>query len=111
MQITNTEVSGAVVLSISGSVDATTVAEFDDEWKKTFDEGTKKLVVDLSGIEYMSSAGLRGILMLAKTAKAKGVAVAFCGMNGMVADIFKLSGFLSILAVYPDVETAAGALQ
>ena len=45
--------------------------------------------------------------MLAKVAKVQSAAIAFCGMQGMVADMFKLSGFASILAIYPDAPTAA----
>lgn len=110
MQITNTAQAGIPVLSVVGSLDATTTADFDAEWKKVLDAGEKRLIVDLAGVDYISSAGLRGILMLAKVAKVAKVqsaAIAFCGMQGMVADMFKLSGFASILAIYPDAPTAA----
>ena len=110
MQITNTQEAGTAVLGVAGSLDATSVADFDAAWKLALDEGAKKLVVDLKGVDYISSAGLRGILLLAKTAKAKSVRVGFTGLAGMVADMFKLSGFLSILAVFPDVKTAAESL-
>lgn len=107
MQITNTAQAGIPVLSVVGSLDATTTADFDAEWKKVLDAGEKRLIVDLAGVDYICSAGLRGILMLAKVAKVQSAAIAFCGMQGMVADMFKLSGFASILAIYPDAPTAA----
>lgn len=110
MQITNTTVSDAAVLGIAGSLDATTVSDFDDAWKAALDSGAAKVVVDLGGVEYISSAGLRGILLLAKTAKAKNARVGFSRLSGMVADMFKLSGFLTILAVFPDNESAAAGL-
>lgn len=110
MEITNESLSGVDVLRLSGSMDATTVDSFDAEWKKLLDAGSAKIIVELGGISYISSAGLRGILMLAKTAKAKRAKVAFCGLAGMAADMFKLSGFLSILSVYPTAEDAAAAL-
>ena len=110
MQITNTTEAGVTVLNVEGSLDATTTADFDAEWKKALDGGEKRLIVNLAGIDYISSAGLRGILMLAKVAKMKGAAIAFCGMSGMVADMFKLSGFASILSIHPDAAAAAASL-
>lgn len=111
MQITTTNEAGASVIRVEGSMDAISVAEFDAEWKKVIEEGSTRVVVEMSGLEYISSAGLRGILMLAKTTKMKGVALAFAGMRDMVSDMFKLSGFLTILSVHPDVPSALAALK
>lgn len=111
MQITTTNEAGASVIRVEGSMDAISVAEFDAEWKKVIEEGGTRVVVEMSGLEYISSAGLRGILMLAKTTKMKGVALAFAGMRDMVSDMFKLSGFLTILSVHPDVPSALAALK
>ena len=111
MQITTTNEAGASVIRVEGSMDAISVAEFDAEWKKVIEEGSTRVVVEMGGLEYISSAGLRGILMLAKTTKMKGVALAFAGMRGMVSDMFKLSGFLTILSVHPDVPSALAALK
>lgn len=110
MQISTETQSGVMILRLAGSMDATTVTTFDEEWKAQLDAGSRKLVVDMSGLEYISSAGLRGILMLAKTTKVRGVALAFAGMRDMVAEMFKLSGFLTILTTYPDTESAVANL-
>ena len=111
MQITTTNEAGASVIRVEGSMDAISVAEFDAEWKQVIEEGSTRVVVEMGGLEYISSAGLRGILMLAKTTKMKGVALAFAGMRDMVSDMFKLSGFLTILSVHPDVPSALAALK
>ena len=111
MQITTTNEAGASVIRVEGSMDAISVAEFDAEWKKVIEEGSTRVVVEMGGLEYISSAGLRGMLMLAKPTKMKGVALAFAGMRDMVSDMFKLSGFLTILSVHPDVPSALAALK
>ena len=111
MQITTTNEAGASVIRVEGSMDAISVAEFDAEWKKVIEEGSTRVVVEMGGLEYISSAGLRGILMLAKTTKMKGIGLAFAGMRDMVSDMFKLSGFLTILSVHPDVPSALAALK
>ena len=106
MNVVTSEKNGVVVLHVEGSMDATTVTQFDAEWKKVLEDGSKKVAIEMSGLEYISSAGLRGILMLAKMDNIKGASLAFVGMQAMVADMFKLSGFDSILKTYPDLDSA-----
>lgn len=106
MDITTRQENDVSIMRVVGSMDATTVELFDVEWKRLLQEGALKLVVEMDELEYISSAGLRGILMLAKTAKTKGVKLAFAGMRDMVSDMFRLSGFLTILTVEPDAATA-----
>ena len=98
------------VTRVSGRIDATTVGQFSDECQKLLESGMSKFVIDLGGLEYISSAGLRGILTLGKACKAKGFVLAFCSLQSMVVDIFKTSGFTSILKVYPTLEEAIEGL-
>ena len=83
MDITTTTQAYATVIRIAGSMDATTVADFDAEWKKQLEAGAGKLVVEMSGLDYISSAGLRGILSMGKACKAAKAALAFCSMQAM----------------------------
>ena len=62
--------------------------------------GDKRLVVDLAGLEYISSAGLRSILASAKKLKAQGGDLAFCALSGIVAEVFAVSGFAKLLPVF-----------
>lgn len=102
MQITTTRDADLALIRVEGSMDAISVADFDAEWKKVLEEGAGRIIVEMSGLEYISSAGLRGILMLAKTTKMKQVRLAFAGMRdhglrhvqalGLRHDSFRLSG-------------------
>lgn len=111
MQISTTLKDGISVTSISGRMDATTVAEFNDECQKLLKSGSGRIIIDLGGLEYISSAGLRGILTMGKACKAAGTALAFCSMQAMVADMFKLSGFTSILKVYSSLDEALAGMR
>jgi anti-anti-sigma factor len=111
MDIYLTQEDSIQVLNVDGRLDATSVANFDAEWKKLLDEGTEKLVVNFSNLEYISSAGLRGVLMLAKTAKMKKTNLVFAGMQHMVADMFRISGFASILQTTANVSEAVQKLK
>ena len=123
MQIDIATTDGITVLAVSGRMDATTVNDFSETCQKLLAEGAQKFVIDLGGLEYISKlitrrmgepkliAGLRGILMLEKSSKKNGSSLAFCSMQAMVADMFKLSGFTSILHVYPTREEALDSLR
>ncbi|MGX8718065.1 MAG: STAS domain-containing protein [Desulfovibrio sp.] len=111
MQIETTIRDGVSVTAISGRMDATTVSQFSEECKKLLESGAGRFIIDLGGLEYISSAGLRGILTMGKACRAKGAALAFCSMQSMVADMFKLSGFTSILNVFPTLEDALAGLR
>ena len=65
-----------------------------------------QILVDMSAVEYISSAGLRGILTSAKKLKAKGGNIQFCGLQGMVADVFKMSGFAAMFQIFDNKEQA-----
>ena len=111
MQITDSEKDGVTILSISGRMDATNVSEFDTACHAKLENGVLRMVVDLKDLEYISSAGLRGILSLEKSVRAGKKKVAYCAMQPMVADVFKISGFNSILSIYPSLDEALAALS
>ena len=111
MQIDTAVQDGITILKVIGRMDATTVGIFTDECQKQLKTGTGRFIVDLGGLEYISSAGLRGILTMGKACKAAKAALAFCSMQSMVADMFKLSGFTSILTVYASLEEALAGMR
>ena len=102
---------GINIIKISGRMDATTTPQFNDAYQKLLESGQGRFIVDLGGLEYISSAGLRGILSMGKACKASGSSLAFCSMQAMVADMFKLSGFTSILNVYASLDEALAAMR
>ena len=111
MQIDVNKQEGVTILKVSGRMDATTVTEFTEECQKQIKDGSGRFIVDLAGLEYISSAGLRGILTIGKTCKAAKAALAFCSMQAMVADMFKLSGFTAILSVYATLDDALAGMR
>jgi anti-anti-sigma factor len=68
------------------------------------------VLLDLKALEFISSAGLRSLLTVAKAIQKEGRTLAFINLAPMVADVFKMAGFLSILKVYPDKVSAAKEL-
>lgn len=99
---------GKLVVFVSGRLDATTFAEFDAE-AQSWKGDQSSAIIDLSGLEYISSAGLRSILSAAKLLKGNGGDIAFCGLSGMVEEVFSISGFTAMFTIYPTVDDALSA--
>lgn len=110
MEIILRQEANAVVGSLTGRLDAVTAPAFDSWFSTRLQAGEHRLVLDLSGLEYISSAGLRSLLAAAKQIKAAQGAVALSGLTGTVEEVFRMSGFLTIFKVMATPEEALGAL-
>lgn len=111
MEIRESTADGVHVLSLSGRMDAATAPDFDAAAKALLDGGATRIVVDMEGLEYISSAGLRGVLVLVKSVKAKGGALAFCALRPMAAEVFRISGFNAILTICDTLAEAVARLR
>ena len=87
---------------LSGRLDARSAPDFEKAALAAVDECPgvcPHMIIDFSGLEYISSAGLRSILVLAKRLTPCGGKVVLCGMSGVVEEVFGVSGFDSFLPV------------
>jgi anti-anti-sigma factor len=106
-QILHTNNSGAEILAVSGRVDAERAPELEEAGRRILAEDCSKLVIDLSAVEYLSSAGLCSLLNLVKLAKTRHCSLVLCGPNPTVRQVLKLSGFDKL---FPIREELSGAL-
>ena len=86
-----------LTVSISGRLDTSTAPELENELKASYD-GVKELVLDLSALEYISSAGLRVLLSAQKTMSKQG-SMTVKGANPDIMEIFEVTGFSDILNI------------
>jgi stage II sporulation protein AA (anti-sigma F factor antagonist) len=106
MEISVNEYKPVNVVSIIGSIDALTSMDFSSFMSRQIEQGRNQLVVDLSQVDYMSSAGLRAVLSVLKETRQLGGDLRLAAAQPGVEKILKLSGFMSILKFYPRVEEA-----
>ena len=99
MTITETRESGVVIVSPVGRVDSTTSSQLDQYLSTLGATGDGRVVVDFSAVEYISSAGLRVMLALAKRAKDQKGRVALASMSDSVRQVFELAGFMPLFTV------------
>ena len=105
MKIAQLEKEGVICLKIDGRLDAESATEAETTVKGILKEGTQRLLFDLSRMEYISSAGLRVILMAVKELRNKKGKVVLCGLTPYVKEIFDVSNFSSIIPITDSVET------
>jgi anti-anti-sigma factor len=106
MEIESNQRAEIAVVSPQGSVDALTARELTDFLQKKIDDGQVKVILDLSGVGFMSSAGLRSVLIALKEARRKGGDLRLAGAQPGVEKVLKMSGFNMILKSLPTVDEA-----
>jgi len=106
LELSEHDEQGWSVVTVKGRLDSATVKRFSEQSAPWIDGGQANVVLDLSGLEYVSSAGLSSILTAAKSLQARSGRFAVAGLRGLVKEVFAISGFETVLATFPDVETA-----
>jgi anti-anti-sigma factor len=106
MEISKKKAAGALIVSVAGRLDAVSSPDFDRELGLMMDEGENSLVFDMNELEYISSAGLRSFLKIAKQLKAKSGKIALGSLQDIVNQVFEVSGFNQIIPVFDSVDEA-----
>jgi anti-anti-sigma factor len=106
MTIDTRKESSVLVVSFRGKLDASASIEAEKKVMGLISGGETKVLLDLSGMDYISSAGLRVLLAVAKKMKAGKGAAAVSGVKGAVDEVFRISGFKSIFRMFPTQEEA-----
>lgn len=106
MTITATHAGDAVVFRVTGRLDAITSPEFEKTCLQHINSGSRRIVLDFEGVEYLSSAGLRVILLAGKTVQAAGGVLGLSGLQGIVKETLETVGFCKLFPVYESVEAA-----
>jgi len=98
------------LVTVTGRMDAVSSPEFEKELARLIDEGNINFVIDLAGLDYISSSGLRSILVTAKKLKAKNGQILLASLQAVVKEVFEISGFSAIIPIHESVEEAMAAL-
>ena len=98
-------------VSVNGSVDALTAAQLTETIKKQIEDGHSSLVVDLSGLAFMSSAGLRSLLGAVKETRSHGGDLRIVSTNPGIDKVLKMSGFHNIAKVFTSQADAVASFE
>lgn len=104
----NSEEQGSRLLALRGRIDSASAAVFEQAVLDLFAVPGRRAVLDFSAVDYISSAGLRVVLMAAKRARQGQGRLLLCGLLPHVREVFEISGFLKIIDA---VDERAAALR
>ena len=100
MNITTDRQGGALVAIAEGRVDGANAVDFHEALEAAISSDDTGMVLDFGGISYISSAGLRVVLLVAKTLQKQNAKMAVCSLSESIREIFEISGFDKIIPVH-----------
>jgi len=111
MEIAVTNESDIAVFAIKGRLDAVSVPQLEERLNQWFEQPGKKLIFDLDGLEYISSAGLRVFLTTAKKMKARDGKLCMARLRDNVKDVFTISGFIALIPAFDTLGAAQDSMR
>ncbi|MEX1248584.1 MAG: STAS domain-containing protein [Anaerolineales bacterium] len=110
MEISEKSYKRSTLIKLNGRIDMESSPELEKYLNKTFKKGQYKLVLDLSGVDYIYSAGLRVLVSSLKTARRYNRGdIRLASLSPRLKEAFKLVGFHQLFQTYDQVEDAVGS--
>ena len=98
-----------LILQPTGRLDSLTSQDLQTELSQRISGGDTAILLDLKDLEYISSAGLRVLLLAGKELKAKNGQLSLCALKENVREVFEISGFITLFPVHGSVDEAIGS--
>lgn len=106
MDISHTTKSNYLVITVTGKLDSATAPELFDFFENQHNFAQQNLILNMTDLDYISSAGLRLILNTSKLLKNNNKKFRLCGMQDHIREIFEISGFDTFLDIHDSLESA-----
>ena len=106
MEILIRDVNDVKIVDLNGNLDTITAPDVEKVFNKTIDNGAKNILINFQRLEYISSAGLRILLTLAKKMMGIGGKLKLCSLNETAQEVFDMSGFSTIFKIHSSEKEA-----
>jgi anti-anti-sigma factor len=107
LNISSRKEGSATIVQVSGRIDAEAAPAFERACVQLVRGGEKIVVLDFGGVQYISSTGLRSVLVIGKEQQARGGVLRLANLNDVVGQLFEQSRFNSLFPCFDSVEKAA----
>jgi anti-anti-sigma factor len=111
MEIQKERVGNAYVVSANGRLDGIYSTAFAKEVGELISGENPKILIDFAEIDFVTSAGIRAVLLLMKKAQISGAVFALCGVNAQVREVLEVTGLAPIIAIHPGRSEGLAALN
>ena len=98
-------------VEVMGRIDASSAVQFEDSIKHATESTDCALIMDFGNLTYINSAGLRVLLLTARSLRSRGGELVLCGLPDQVREVFKISGFDSILPIHETRDDALASVR
>jgi anti-anti-sigma factor len=109
MQVTVSEMRRVTLIEVTGRIDSTNATKLGEALGEQIDAGRNQIVLDLSSVDYMSSAGLREMVAAAKRVRNSNGDLRLASPSARVREVLELAGLNMIFQVYPTQVEAVGS--
>ncbi len=110
MEISEEHIGDTCVVTAKGRLDGGASAAFAEQIGNLISASRPKLLIDFAGVDFVTSAGLRAVLLLVKKVKAAGGTFALCNVQDSVREVLDITGFTGMLSIHPARADAIAAL-
>lgn len=111
MEIQKERVGDTYVVTANGRLDGIYSTAFAKEVGELITGDNPKILIDFAEIDFVTSAGIRAVLLLMNKAKASGAVFALCGVNEQVREVLDTSGLAGIIPIHPGRPEGLAALN
>ena len=111
MDVTTEREGGVLSARVGGRIDGSNVVEFEEAIRNAIDQNDRGVILDLEELVYISSAGLRAVLLTAKSLWSRDVKFALCSLSDRIKEVFEISGFDKIIAIHPSKVEALASIE
>ena len=108
----NAETSnGILVAAPEGRIDGINALQFQQALNGEIDDSVSGVVIDMSDLNYISSAGLRAVLLISKVLQQREARLVLCALQAPIREVFQISGFDQIIDISEDRDGAIAAVS
>ncbi len=111
MKIAKLQEEGVLILELTGRLDTLSCSGLEKEIDSLDTAMISKLIIDLKGVDYVSSAGLRALLIGLKKFSGNDQKFFLCGLSDSIQEVFNIVGFSSVYVIHNDRAEALNAMR
>ena len=110
MNIEATQVEKAVLIKVTGRMDAENAPQFEQACEEWIRRGSRHLVAELDGLDYVSSMGLRSFLSVAQKLTPMPGSLSLVGLKGLPRQVFEMTRLIGLFPVFDTTSEALARL-
>lgn len=111
MEISQRKQNGIAIVELKGKLDTLACPELEKKLCDIITETECRFLVDFSQLDFISSSGLRVLLIVAKQLKCANGKIVLCGLKKNIKEVFDIAGFSQLFKIFPSQAEAANELQ